>query len=143
MRAIAQYGDDYLLVATGTPDMYVCDMSGRTFRRMSQMPGINILSFCYEMCIRDRLQPDQPVAVRPEPHAAVRRIAVNRIHRTEIGARDGFDGRDAPRGTRKHIEPGAVVPDEQVVAESPGEGVDGIITQSPGYVADRCLLYTS
>lgn len=27
--------------------MYVCDMSGRTFRRMSQMPGINILSFCY------------------------------------------------------------------------------------------------
>ena len=84
-----------------------------------------------------QLQPDQPVAVRPEPHAAVRRIAVNRIHRTEIGARDGFDGRDAPRGTRKHIEPGAVVPDEQVVAESPGEGVDGIITQSPGYVADR------
>lgn len=47
VRAIAQYGDDYLLVATGTPDMYVCDMSGRTFRRMSQMPGINILSFCY------------------------------------------------------------------------------------------------
>lgn len=27
--------------------MYVCDMPGRTFHRMSQMPDINILSLCY------------------------------------------------------------------------------------------------
>lgn len=47
IRAVAQYGDDYLLIATGAPDMYVCDMPGRTFHRMSQMPDINILSLCY------------------------------------------------------------------------------------------------
>ena len=84
-----------------------------------------------------QLQPDQPVAVCPEPHAAVRRVAVDRVDRTEIGARSGFDGRNAPRGTRKHIEPGPVVADEQVVAEPLGECINGIVAQSVGNVPGR------
>lgn len=47
VRAIVQYGDDHLLVASGSSDIYVYDMAGRTYWKMSQLPDINVLSFCY------------------------------------------------------------------------------------------------
>lgn len=47
VRAIARYGDERLLIATGSSEVYVYDIPQRTFVKLSQVPDINILSLCY------------------------------------------------------------------------------------------------